>query len=152
MRDYVHQQHQFPSSVSSVSLDHLLTGSLAVSRRCPAKLWQTVQLALQPYLLCFCWHYGKSRKISCPFGPSCVLQRPATGCTIDGTVSLITAYRAGCREHRHRAMGVQERASTTCPTAPLWTAQASCSMEIHWVVLARTGTNSQQHEISPPSS
>lgn len=138
----LHQQHQLPSSICSVSFDHLKTGSLAKNRRCPAKLWQMVQ----PYLLYFCWCQGKSKKISCPFGPLCVLQWPAT--------VYHRWYNApdNCSGSTNRAMGFEKWAETTCPSATFWTPQASCSTEIHYTVLARIGTTSQQCEISPKSS
>lgn len=60
--DYLHQQHQLPSSISSVLLDRLMIGSLAKNRRRPTKLWQIVQLSLQPYLFWFYWGYRKKQK------------------------------------------------------------------------------------------
>lgn len=60
--DYLHQQQQLPSSTSGVLFDHLMIGSLAKNRRCPAKLWQIAQLSHQPYLLWFYWGCGKKQK------------------------------------------------------------------------------------------
>lgn len=152
VRDYLHQRHQLPSSISSVSLDRLMTGSFAKNRRCSAKLWQKVQLALHPYLLCFYWYCGKrKKKISCALGPSCVLQWPATGCTVGDIMSPVSARRAARREHRQRD-GTAGASRHNEPIGPLWTPQASRSMEIHWTVVGRIGTTSQQREMSPRSS
>lgn len=129
-------------SICSVSFDHLKTGSLAKNRRCPAKLWQMVQL----YLLCFYWCQGKSKKdILSIWSSLCAAM------TSDWMYHRWYNVSDNCSGSTDRVMAFQEWAET-CPSATLRTPQTSCSTEIHYTVLARIGTTSQQCEVSPNSS